>query len=519
MSRRAGLSALVLFALLAPGGRAADPAPAAHEPVTVESLVQRLDDADANVRRVASARLRNLPGTDFAAVEAASKRDDLSPEAAEAIKVALPALRRRAWLLKLDAEIDAYDDKSQLESYEKAGKKDPRWDDLVRGAFRAADGTKPLSRAQVVDAFKKAADAGCDDPLAMYLYARYEWLLGPADRDAVLARHRAAAVAMAESKHAAEWTCRAAARYIEQTGAPDEQISEIVRNTFPRAIAETGRPNDDVSGFVDLVHDALTTEMSAQDAFELIYPHYAKARPANDPGPHLYKGDRYVQAAWEARGGGWAHTVTPEGWKLFGERLAVAREALEKAWAADPTDGRAPTHMIKVILGDGGGKGQMEMWFRRAMANNPDNRTACGSKLWYLYPRWHGSHAEMLVFGRQCAATQNWWGPLPTILVDAHEGIAKEMADPKEYLAQPQVWDDIESVYRSFLEIFPDSPKAGWYRSKMAMWACECQQWTAAKRIFDEIGDKPDLQVFRSQAVYNYYKKKAAKLAVGATQV
>jgi hypothetical protein len=37
--------------------------------------------------------------------------------------------------------------------------------------------------------------------------------------------------------------------------------------------------------------------------------------------------------------------------------------------------------------------------------------------------------------------------------------------------------------------------------------------------VFDEIGDDPDLRVFTSKAVYNYYRKKAARLAVDVRQV
>src|SRR5262249_52980489 len=46
-----------------------------------------------------------------------------------------------------------------------------------------------------------------------------------------------------------------------------------------------------------------------------------------------FKGKYHITWAWEARGGGWANTVTQDGWKLMRERLAVAQEALEKAWA------------------------------------------------------------------------------------------------------------------------------------------------------------------------------------------
>ncbi|MFO1465163.1 MAG: hypothetical protein U1F35_01755 [Steroidobacteraceae bacterium] len=35
--------------------------------------------------------------------------------------------------------------------------------------------------------------------------------------------------------------------------------------------------------------------------------------------------------AWKARGDGFSNTVTPEGWKLFEERLAKARKLMDEA--------------------------------------------------------------------------------------------------------------------------------------------------------------------------------------------
>ena len=63
-------------------------------------------------------------------------------------------------------------------SYDWAGKKDPRWDPAAREALDAAARMFSFQ----VDPFvylkdvhvpaKKAVDAGCDDPLILYLYAR-----------------------------------------------------------------------------------------------------------------------------------------------------------------------------------------------------------------------------------------------------------------------------------------------------------------------------------------------------------
>jgi hypothetical protein len=224
-------------------------------------------------------------------------------------------------------------------------------------------------------------------------------------------------------------------------------------------------------------------------------------------------GRRFIRYAWEARGKGTAETVTPEGWRLFRDRLTVADRELKRAWELDRSNARAATAMLSVELGLRGDRDEMEKWFGRALAADPDNFDACVDKLWFLRPRWHGSHEEMVAFGRDCLAGQNWTGNLPYVLVRAHADISRETTDPAAYLAQPGVWDDIRSVHEGFLKAFPDAPRARWHRNRLARWACECQKWDAAWELFSRIGDDPDLGVFRSKALYNYYRRKAEKLS------
>jgi hypothetical protein len=46
---------------------------------------------------------------------------------------------------------------------------------------------------------------------------------------------------------------------------------------------------------------------------------------------HISLAQAYVGYAWQARGGGYADSVTEEGWELYGERIALAADLLAKA--------------------------------------------------------------------------------------------------------------------------------------------------------------------------------------------
>jgi hypothetical protein len=242
-----------------------------------------------------------------------------------------------------------------------------------------------------------------------------------------------------------------------------------------------------------------------------LFPAWSEARP-KEPGAWAFKGAQYVKYAWDARGIGMANTVKDEGWKLMAERLKVAQEALEHAYALDPTDPRAPTEMLAVELGQGEGRDRMESWWKRAMEANPDNYQACTSKLYYLEPKWYGSAEAMLAFGRECLKEGNWEGRIPFVLRDAHWTLAGYAKDRDAYFARPEVWQDIRSVYEPYLARHPES---AFDRSYYAYYATLCGQWGEARKQFEVLGDKPELMPFGSRQAYDYLVQKAKTMAAG----
>ena len=193
--------------------------------------------------------------------------------------------------------------------------------------------------------------------------------------------------------------------------------------------------------------------------FEEIYAGLDKAFP-NNSAVLAFKGRFLTGYAWDARGGGYANTVTPERFKLFGERLDMAAEVLEPAWKMNPNDPAAATEMLTVELGQGRDREVMETWFKRAMKANPDNIAACRAKMLYLEPKWHGSPEEMIAFAHECRDGQNWYAQLPFQLVEAHQTLSQYAKDPDAYFHQPEVWEDLDSIYKPWLAAWPDNPFA-----------------------------------------------------------
>lgn len=147
--------------------------------------------------------------------------------------------------------------------------------------------------------------------------------------------------------------------------------------------------------------------------------------------------------AWNARGSGWANSVTQSGWKLFYARLAEAREVL---LSATNTSEKCPfwfNSMLGVGLGEGWPR---EVYDKIFAAGTNYMRTYAPIyfvKCYHLLPRWHGREGEWEQFAQ-----------------DTADGFGGEEGD---ILYARMVWD--MHANRVYGNIFKES-KISWSRTK-----------------------------------------------------
>lgn len=506
-------------------------ATAAEAPASVEQQVdqwaRQLAGPSPEVRQRAEVRLCALPPDSFGALEAALRSPGLEPQAAAALKEIVdrerPLLAAR--LRQLNARVADWhwNEQTALTAYDTVGKRNPDWDAAAReGIKRYALLAGPFSAREYLE---KAIQAGCDDPLVLYYEARVMDDSGSANSDALERLFETAADSMEDSNYPADRKCLAILRSalyalkwqgMKSPGVPfdpalGKRLSHALvtaANLLPEALREPGLPDHVAyhlgNSILELYGHRFKDKLKA---FERIYPAFEQAFP-NRPLPLIFKGAFYTRYAWDARGNGFAYTVTPQGWKLMADRLSVAEEALTKAWRMDPTNPQAAVEMITVELGQGRGRNVMETWYRRALEADPDNLDAVRAKMHYLEPKWYGGAEDMLIFAAELRDSKNYHAAFCEFTIEAHFTLSGYAENPDAYLREPAVWAELRPIFEHQLAAWPDNHR---FRSRYAYVACRCGQWATAKQQFDLLGDRADAFQFGGNQQMEQFRRQAAQ--------
>lgn len=161
-----------------------------------------------------------------------------------------------------------------------------------------------------------------------------------------------------------------------------------------------------------------------------------------------------VEWAWQARGNSYADQVPQSAWKVFGERLELARQDVQRAMELDPKNAFAPAVGVKVAMGLSLGRDQAEAYVAAAEAADPTEFEAHLNMLTFLLPRWFGEPGELLAWARRKAAAAPHKN-LHWVVAQAHGWVALD--EGPTYWDRPEVNAELTASYEAVLEDFPQS--------------------------------------------------------------
>lgn len=209
--------------------------------------------------------------------------------------------------------------------------------------------------------------------------------------------------------------------------------------------------------------------------------------------------DFFAEYAWHARGSGYANKVTKEGWRLFGERLAKAKELLD---ASGGFGTKCPVWWVaymRVALGQGWSWDDHEKLFREAKAFEPEFWPYDIAKAKYLLPRWHGQPGEWeYALGSETDRSKPQTVEAYARVVDALQNYYKNIFR-ESHASWPLTCDGfalMRARYPQSLEILSD----------YCWLACLAEDRVLARQLFKELGGRMLKSIWHDQKNFRRYR-------------
>lgn len=156
--------------------------------------------------------------------------------------------------------------------------------------------------------------------------------------------------------------------------------------------------------------------------------------------------------AWDARGYGWASTVTKEGWAVFHRELGKAREEFRNAIRLEPKRVNPYSRLIIVEKGSGDINSRIET-FREAIRLMPDYFPAYDELIASLLPRWGGSYELIFPLAQAAIDTKKYDLNIPSAGVDTIGRIVDDCAWRwQNWYRRPGIPEKVDACYAYLLE-------------------------------------------------------------------
>jgi hypothetical protein len=385
-------------------------------------------------------------------------------------------------------------------AYKAVGRHDPKWDDaavqfldamavyFTYGSAEPIYQTVELPKAEELARLSKTlADARCVDPLVRYCQGALA--LDRGDRVGAQAWLLGISWALKGERYPPFRVAMGAVRALEVTPASRKDPGTEKMAWDAALESADDAPGLDLRHKMALIWPVLNRLTPAK---KLEFCEALAKRPTASPWILNYVyGHAEVKLGWEARGTGWASTVTDDGWRALHEHMQKARDYLAKAQALHPEFPEPATEMIAVAMGDGE-RLQVDgrEWFEKSVRAQLDFYPAYEAYQLSLWPRWGGSQRAMFDVGVECLQTGRYDTYVPFQLFRSVEGIIRESDYDYSILRDPQVQVALWQVLTTMGERAGGRESREIYPSLAAAVKWRAGDYRAAAGVMDKLGDR-----------------------------
>lgn len=193
--------------------------------------------------------------------------------------------------------------------------------------------------------------------------------------------------------------------------------------------------------------------------------------------------DFLMSHAWQARGSGFAKTVTPEGGRLFSERVAAAQTALREARHLPEKDPFWWSVILRVARAQQWSKEEFDRAVEEAKASEPQFSSYDVSRAESLLPRWYGEPGDWEAYADQAAVRPDGlgaevYGRIVISLRGYYGNIFRETT-----ASWPNTREGLEQMRQRY-------PRSLDVISQTALLAVMAEDRVLAKEMFDRLDDR-----------------------------
>lgn len=211
----------------------------------------------------------------------------------------------------------------------------------------------------------------------------------------------------------------------------------------------------------------------------------------------------HMAYGWDARGDGYAHTVTEENWKVFYKELGIAMDHLLEAEALNGNDPHLYSMMLNICNCLDYSASKMQDIFDKGIAIDLGYFPLYFTRTWFLTPRWGGKPGEVERFAEKVYdLTQEEYGYTLYALIASALAIR---IGTNDFLHDHSF--DREKVYKGCIELMEEFPESHYYINQYCLMACINGDQEKAKNLFDKIGSNIEDSVWRNRAEFLKWKQ------------
>lgn len=392
----------------------------------------------------------------------------------------------------------AYNRKTLTDAYAIAGDHDDAWDDLVGSFLEGRAIAMTNAGAGMFDelppgpslydeeaAGRKIMELGCTDPLVLDMMSLILKDLGRTEEMRPMMQRAANELAASRYPAYRKGNSARRARQISWENFEDDLVPHYMQLMFDANVEAAKSMGPGIERRI--LMEGVSGDFSVWP-LDMQKKYYETIRDAKCDAwfVNTIGGLYHIKNAWEARGSGYANTVTNDGWKKFASELNEAATLLEAAEKAEPT---YPEHCVLMIEVEMGRSGSFacRTWFNKAVARHFDYQPAYNKYVFAIYPRWYGSADEMIAFADECAATHRWDTEVPFKYIDFVNDAAREGRGHWNTWRKPGVFARGAEVLRGYADANKENWKSDYCYSQLAGFAWQVGDYKTGREALDAI--------------------------------